>query len=196
MNFEKNLKIGRKAEKIVVNLFKEAGWKVYNYGWEYTLPKLVGTKIIGKAADYIRHMPDLVVVNERNEAFFIEVKFRSKGEINLDHIFNYPNSYVVLLNKQGILGQSTNYLYNKSKDFTYFINLPPFRNFSRDLLKKYSDKIRRELGDENLFGQIIEKTATKLIGKSFKKEPLKKANASVIKRSYTKKTIYYKKRNK
>ena len=81
---------GKLAENIVKDMFKEAGFKVINQGYEYTVPALVDryNPIQGKATEYIRHQPDFIVVNKRNEAFFVEVKFRTEGTEYL-HL-NFP----------------------------------------------------------------------------------------------------------
>ncbi|MFC1742293.1 hypothetical protein ACFL3V_07195, partial [Nanoarchaeota archaeon] len=70
---------GKKAEKLIADLFKEAGFKVIKYGYEHTVKELADryNLIKGPAAQYIRHQPDFIVVNKKNEAFFIEVKHRS-----------------------------------------------------------------------------------------------------------------------
>ena len=124
-------------------------------------------KIKGKASEYIRHMPDFVIVNKRNEAFFVEVKFRKKSLIEIKDIFNYPNCYVILLTKNGILAQSTKYIYKYGYGFSYIKHMPPFENIKKDLIDKYSKRIRRNLGDENIIGQLIEKTAENITGKKF-----------------------------
>jgi hypothetical protein len=162
---------GRKAEKIVGDLFKEAGFKVVKYGYEYTVPELTyeknGNKVIkGKAAEYIRHQPDFIVVNDMNEAFFIEVKHRSSQIFPDKDIFPYPNCYVVLLTKDFILAQSTSKLFSQKESFEYLTNMPPFKNIPKDLILKYIKKLRRTLGDESLKGQLLEKWIKKITGKS------------------------------
>lgn len=50
---------GLKAEKIVADMFKEAGYEVVKYGYEYTTPQLTkkkrGRTIKGKVGHFIRH---------------------------------------------------------------------------------------------------------------------------------------------
>lgn len=175
---------GKHAEKIVKKMLTDAGFEVYNYGYEYTVKDLAmrENKVKGVAGEYLRHMPDFVIVNKTNYAFFIEVKFRYKNNIELEHIFNYPNCYVILVNKNGFLGQSTSYLYRKKADFTYLVNLPPFKYMDRKIIEKYAKRVRRDLGDENLFGQIIENAAEKFVGKPFNKKPLKPRGKTIVNR--------------
>jgi hypothetical protein len=172
------MKKGRIAENIVSSMFKEAGFKVIKYGYEYTVPQLANRNnlIKGKAAAFIRHQPDFIVVNKKNEAFFIEVKFRSK-EIKPDKdIFNYPNCYVVLLTKSYILAQSTKYLFKKKIEFQPITKMPPFKNIPWEVLEKYIVATRRHLGDETLSQQLLGalvKNFTNLQVLQKKKSPIK-----------------------
>jgi len=159
---------GKTAENIVMDLFKEAGFKVYRYGYEHLLPELADRENLlqGRAAQFIRHQPDLVVVNKRNEAFFVEVKFRSNYILAKD-IFNYPEGYVVLLTKGWVLAQSTRYIHQKGWNFASLNKMPPFRGISSELLGKYSKIIKRKLGDETWTGQKFENFFEKITGKKF-----------------------------
>ena len=167
---------GRTAERIVANLFKEAGFKVYKYGYEYTLPKLADrtNPIKGRAAEYIRHQPDFIVVNGGNEAFFVEVKFRSSQIVPDKEIFPYPNCYVVLLTKDYILAQSTRYLFDKGAHFAPIVMMPPFSNIPRTILMKYVSKVRRELGDETISGQVLGKLVSKFTNLKLHRKPASK----------------------
>lgn len=162
---------GKKAEKIVEDLFKEAGFEVYKYGYEHTLPKVAKRRplIKGKAGEYIRHMPDFVVVNDKSEAFFVEVKHRSSKIFPERDIFPYPNGYVVLLTKDFILAQSTSKLFAQHEGFEYLTEMKPFKDIDKKLIFKYIEKLRRTLGDESLKGQLIEKWIKKTTGKTLRK---------------------------
>jgi len=168
-----NMRKGKIAEKIVEGMFKEAGFKVIRYGYEYTVPELADKSnlINGKAGKYIRHQPDFIVVNGRNEAFFVEVKHRSKKIIPEKEIFPYPNCYVLLLTKRAILAQSTNYLFSRKENFKLITDMPPFKNIPKTIIMKYVKKLRRLLGDETLTGQFIEKYVEKLTRKKLQ-EPI------------------------
>lgn len=154
MSFEDRLKVGKKAEGIVEDFLKNVGFEVFRYGWEYTMPRLLKYKITGDASDYIRHMPDFVVLDKYGEAFFVEVKYRSEDEIKDKDLFNYPSCYVFILTKNGILGQNICSLYN-GKPFVEVNNLFPFRFIKKEVIDKYDKVVRRKLGDEGFFGQII-----------------------------------------
>lgn len=170
---ETDLEKGRKAERIVEDLFREAGFNVIKYGYENTVPELTprnnGSIIKGKAGDYIRHQPDFIVVNNHNEAFFVEVKFRSKYILPDREIFPYPNCFVVLLDKKYIQAQSTYYLFNKNRNFERLNEMPPFKSISSVLIGKYVQRLRRELGDETLGKQIKGKLIKKLFGEDIVK---------------------------
>jgi len=182
-----NMKKGKVAEKIISDMFNEAGFKVINYGYEHTVPELVNryNPVIGKAAEYIRHQPDLIVVNKSNEAFFVEVKFRKEGLLKDKHLFNYPNCYVILLTKDLILAQSTYYLFKKGVNFLNLNKMPPFSNIPYTIIEKYVNKLRRTLGDESFGGQIVKKAI-----KKYTKHEIVKRNV-VIGKFRTKNKKYY-----
>ncbi len=148
---------GKTAENIVRKLFLDAGFKVIKYGYEHTVPELakLEKKIVGKSGMYVRHQPDFVVINKKNEAFFVEVKFRSKAIIPDREIFPYPNCYVVLLTKGSIIAQSTSNLFGKRKTFKQLNEMPPFKNISPKIIEKAVEKIRLKLGDDTLVQQFM-----------------------------------------
>jgi len=166
---------GKIAEKIVKDLFIEAGFKVIDYGYEHTVSELANKNnlIKGPAADFIRHQPDLVVVNEKNEAFFVEVKFRKQGKIKKAHMFNYPSAYVVFLTQDFILAQSLEKVYKEGYNFDLLNKMPPFSDIPVSLIYKYVKQVRRKLGNETLTGQLVEKLAEKLVKKKFWNEVTK-----------------------
>jgi len=159
--FEQNKEIGNKAEDLVISLFREAGFQVIRYGYEHTVPQLCnrGEVIQGSSANYIRHMPDLVVVNRDNQAFFVEVKYRSDETLKDKDLFNYPCCYVVFLTSKGILAQDVQKLKGTSeRNFISLNKLSPFEDISDELIEKFDKKIRRKLGKENWLGQIWDYT--------------------------------------
>jgi hypothetical protein len=162
-----NMEKGKTAEKIIENMFKEAGFKVIKYGYEYTVPGLADGRnpIQGLASQYIRHQPDFIVVNKRNEAFFVEVKFRTEGILKNKDLFPYPNCYVLLLTRDMIMAQSTKYLYKRGVNFQNITKMPPFAKIPYDIIDKYVKKLRRTLGDETFIGQKVEGIVKKITGK-------------------------------
>ena len=127
MNTE-NFKKGKLAEKIVEQMFKEAGFKVVRAGYETTFSKLADkyNLLKGEAAQYIRHHPDFIVVNPKNEAFLIEVKYRRFGVIDQKAMFNYPATQVILLTKDSMHCQSLKEIYKNGKKFLSLNSLKPF----------------------------------------------------------------------
>lgn len=173
-SFLANHKKGLIAENIVRDMFLEAGFEVIHYGYEYTLPKLTKrAKIEGKAGEYIRHQPDFIVINKSNEAFFVEVKFRSY-KIDIDkEIFPYPNCYIVLLTKDYILAQSTRYLFKKSYNFMPITRMPPFKEIPSKVIYKYVRKVRRQLGDDTLSQQVLGSIVKKFTNLELVEKPSK-----------------------
>jgi len=171
--FERNKERGNKAEDIVIDLFREAGFRVIRYGYEHTLPQLCnrGEIIQGASADYIRHMPDLVVINNNNQAFFVEVKYRTDETLKDKDLFNYPCCYVVLVSPNGILAQEVQKIKGTSmSNFIPLNQLSPFEYIPNELIVKFDEKVRRRLGNETWWGQfwkyhIKKKTPPKKSGK-------------------------------
>jgi len=164
---------GKIAEKIVGDMFKEAGFKVVKYGYEHTVKTLADKNnlIKGRAADYIRHQPDFIVVNKNNEAFFVEVKHRSKAIMPSREIFPYPNCYVVLLTKGAILAQSTHFLFNKRASFGLLVDMPPFKDIPFPIIEKYIMKLRRQLGDDTLVKQFMGKLVERMTNRTLPVKP-------------------------
>jgi len=169
---EENLKKGKIAEKIVEQMFREAGFKVIHSGYEKTFSELADqySLIQGPAAQYIRHHPDFIVVNSNNEAFLIEVKYRRFGIIDQKAMFNYPATQVILLTKDSMHCQSLKEIHKNGKKFIPLKYLRPFSDIPVKIREKYIKKTRRLLGDENIIGQIIEKSVEKIVGKKFMQE--------------------------
>jgi hypothetical protein len=164
-----NMQKGRISEKIVEKMFKEAGFKVVKAGYENTFKGLADRENLlqGPAAKYIRHHPDLIVVDKFNYAYLIEVKFRTFGVIDQKDLFNYPETQVILLTKDSMHCQYLKEIHKNGKKFVPFGNMKPFSQIPEDILRKYTLKLRRVLGDENIFGQVIEGISQKIVGKEF-----------------------------
>ncbi|MBM3232108.1 hypothetical protein FJZ21_01890 [Candidatus Pacearchaeota archaeon] len=171
---------GKIAENIVKDLFEEAGFKVVRYGYEHLLPELANKDNLlqGRASDFIRHQPDFVIINSQNEAFFVEVKFRSEGKIKKEHMFPYPEGFVVFLTKDAILSQSIEEIYLKGENFKGIKDMKPFRNIPNSIIDKYVKVTKRKLGEETLAGQLFEGLITKITGKSLNQ--IKPATQPVI----------------
>ncbi len=163
------MKKGKIAEKIVESMFKEAGFKVINSGYENTFGELADRNNLlkGPAAGHIRHHPDLIVVDRFNHAYFVEVKFRNFGMIYQKDLFNYPETQVILLTKDSMHCQDLKKIHKDGKKFVPLNSIKPFSEIPQNIIQKYILKTRRLLGDENIFGQIIEGISQKIVGKDF-----------------------------
>ena len=160
---------GKTAEKIVEGMFKEAGFKIVKAGYENTFKGLADKENLlqGPAAKYIRHHPDFIVVDRFNKAYLIEVKFRTFGLIDQKDLFNYPETQVILLTKDSMHCQFLKEIHKNGKKFLPLNQMKPFSEIPERVIRKYILKTRRLLGDENIFGQLIEKISQKIVGKDF-----------------------------
>jgi len=165
-----NMTKGKIAEKLAIQMFKEAGFKVKKAGYENTFKDLANKNnlIKGPAGEYIRHHPDLIVIDKFNNAYLIEVKYRKFGLIKQKDLFNYPETQVILFTRDSIHCQHLEEIHKNGKKFVPLSNMKPFSDISQEIIQKYILKTRRMLGDENLFGQVIEKISQKIVGKDFK----------------------------
>ena len=83
MDFAESLLRGKAAETIVSEMFREAGYLVYHFGYELMLQNLIqkGLPKMNKgnvAAEKLRTMPDFIVMKDGNVSL-LEVKFRRNG---------------------------------------------------------------------------------------------------------------------
>lgn len=99
---------GRIAETIIEELFKSLGFQVFSYGMENSIPgiKDLLKGIRGDVVTNIRQMPDFVIFKNQ-KAHFIEVKYRSSGELNISDIEKYgkypfENALFVLVTRKHI----------------------------------------------------------------------------------------------
>lgn len=87
MVFNESKIVGGIAAYIVKEMLEEAGYFVYAFGYEKSLPSLAKNRLLKEAkdkdvADKIKCMPDLLIVNPEGNAFIVEVKFRSSQRID------------------------------------------------------------------------------------------------------------------
>lgn len=81
-DFTKELIKGRIAETIFEQMFRGSGrFTILKFGYENTSPELAQYQHLlknNKILDKVRHAPDfLLITQDKTEAYFIEVKFRS-----------------------------------------------------------------------------------------------------------------------
>jgi len=108
-NFNKDMIKGRIAEALIEQLFLSQGYEVYRYGMENTVPGITRKlqSVEGGVSNKIRKMPDFVVQkpDNRDELFFIEVKFRRSEKFSIDDVsedFPFENCYFVIVSKKRI----------------------------------------------------------------------------------------------
>ncbi len=93
-NYRYNMIKGRIAETLIQELFLSLGYNVFSYGMENTIPGIMELLkgVRSDVAQEIKRMPDFVIQNPKSkDVYFIEVKFRAKGEFkHKDLPKNYP----------------------------------------------------------------------------------------------------------
>ena len=107
-NYRYGMIKGRIAETLIQELFLSLGYNVFRYGMENTILGIM-TLLKGVRSDVaqeIRRMPDFVTQNpSTKDVYFIEVKFRAKGEFkakDLPKDYPYTNAYIILVSKRHI----------------------------------------------------------------------------------------------
>ena len=87
-NFIKQLVKGRVAETLIEELFLNAGYGVFRFGMENTVPGVVKYLRYDKSdtATNIRRMPDFVIQRKNQRPYFIEVKFRANEYFSIDDL--------------------------------------------------------------------------------------------------------------
>jgi hypothetical protein len=99
---------GRIAETLIQELFLKQGFNVFRYGMENTIPGIMELLkgVRSDVSNHIRRMPDFVIQHRTTkEVFFIEVKFRAKGDFSLKDLkkdYPYQNAYIIVVSKKYI----------------------------------------------------------------------------------------------
>lgn len=85
-NFPENMLKGRMAETLVEELLKKSGNTVYRFGYEAIVQNLTQIKksfdLHNDAGERIRAIPDFIIVDDKGEPTFVEVKFRWNGQLH------------------------------------------------------------------------------------------------------------------
>lgn len=97
----------RIAEALIEELFLSLGWGVFRYGIENNIPGVMNLlkDVRDDVAGYIKRMPDFIVQDKDGNVYFIEVKYREKGDFTIGDLpddYPYNNSYIVVVSKQHI----------------------------------------------------------------------------------------------
>jgi hypothetical protein len=106
-SFNYNMIKGRIAEALIEQLFIKLNYRVYRYGMENTIPGIMELLkgVRSDVATTIRRMPDFVIQDEKNEAFFVEVKYRGEEKFSLKDVpkeYPFENAYFIVVSKKHI----------------------------------------------------------------------------------------------
>ena len=95
-----NLIKARIAETIVEDMFRKVGYQVYTFGYKPVLQNLIHSRMksgnefsVGKA---VASMPDFLLVKGELQ-HFLEVKFRTDGQLNKTDITSWNQGSVLLV---------------------------------------------------------------------------------------------------
>lgn len=105
--FDYNMIKGRIAEALIEQLFIKLNFKVYRYGMENTIPGIMELLrgVRSDVATTIKRMPDFVIQDKNNDAYFIEVKFRATEEFSIKDIpedYPFENAFFIVVSKKHI----------------------------------------------------------------------------------------------
>lgn len=142
-----NFSLGRKAERLVREMMEELGFVVVPFGYEYLLPQFANryNLLKGKAGEMIRGQPDFLIVDKKtNYAHFVEVKYRSQGELDEKDVSEYPESWVVMVEPGFISIARADYIINSGKEdcFLHLDKIGPFVSKDKDIILKYVRKTK------------------------------------------------------
>lgn len=143
-----NMVIGKKAEKLVQNMMVELGFKVFNFGYEYLFPTLADRNNLlrGQAGEFIRSIPDFLIVDEEtNRAYLIEVKYSKYAELDDKRRPDFPETHILLVSPQGILIADNNHIIDNPEHedcFCLLTEIGPFRSKNKAIIMKYIRKCR------------------------------------------------------
>ena len=99
----KNSIKGKIAECIVEEMLKELGYTVFPFGYETVLPFLAQKKL-GKTDFYaklIRDLPDFIIIDNKNDVYPVEVKYRKDGEIPRNYFVEIKDAEELIWNSEG-----------------------------------------------------------------------------------------------
>ena len=144
---------GRIAEAIVEEMLKEAGFRVYRFGYESLIQNLTQISVELRATRVgrkISSMPDFVVFKE-GYANFIEVKFRSgkpnhKSEDYNDLAEFWPESKILFVLKDETCFKIANVCDFVERGWLFPLEGDTHIKVAEDLVKKYVDQIMRSYG--------------------------------------------------
>ena len=146
-DFSLNLIKARVAETIIQQLFIENGYSVFHYGMENAVPTIVGrlNKDNSEISKSIRQMPDFVLQSPDGELFYLEVKYRAKGDFFFEEItdsFPYKNAWFIIVTKDQMFCASVSELKKYGKiplEDTFHLNNRTEFLLSVDAVNRFKD---------------------------------------------------------
>jgi hypothetical protein len=149
-NDQENMLKGRIAESLVEEMFKKFGNAVYRFGYEAILQNLTQIEKSfnhnNDAGERIQCIPDFIILDNKKEPIFLEVKFRANGELHqydksrLEKIKEFWNAKILFVNCT-------------KKPYFEIVNPPYFDQDGK--IKK--EKLNKELSwrfDENIYNEF------------------------------------------
>ncbi len=144
---------GRLAEAIVEEMFLSMKYRVFRFGMENTIPGF-GSRHLpkkGDVANEVRKMPDFVVVSPDKKINYIEVKYRTDGQFDInDHYkdkggYPYDNAYVILITPRAILIRRASIL-KKGGKFMYLKDCKDFET-DKEIILQYIGFCKKFFGN-------------------------------------------------
>lgn len=161
---------GKIAENLIEEMLKKAGNKVFRFGSEEVLRKLVqADKKLDRETEMgrkITSVPDFVVISQMKKPIFVEVKFRTDPEaleeqllLEKDHLEKFWESKIILVtNKKPYFRVLSPPYFSREKrdgwpipvlnwqpieaDLDFGIRYPILKNFEKLVEKHYSKKTK------------------------------------------------------
>lgn len=153
-----NILKGRIGESLVIEILREAGNQVYQFGYESTLQNLTQLEKVfdlhSETGEKIRSIPDLLVINKKGEPFFIEVKFRwhrdwHKNDFQmLERLKSFWKPIIIFVNcytKPYFLITKPPYCDKNKKLKGWPLEKVDYLNISKDLISKYDTLVEKYL---------------------------------------------------
>jgi len=84
-----NMVKGRICETVIEELLKKAGYTVYPFGYEKTVPSMTEDLESWHGLRQIKSMPDFLIKGQDRQSYLIEVKYRRSGILACDDIRRY-----------------------------------------------------------------------------------------------------------
>ena len=145
-----NLIKGRIAETIVEEMFRDAGYQVYRFGYESFLQSLVQKdnrinkrNIVGKM---VSSMPDFLVV-KNNKPDFIEVKFRKDGKLDKEELESWSKARVLLVSPSQPFFQISSVTAFIETGKLYKLDEDNFLSIKKEIIDRYIPLIKKYLGN-------------------------------------------------